>query len=112
LFYPAPPGGDGPVPSLRLKAFRRGQQDVEYLTLWTRAAGLPRWAVGEAVRQRLRLIGQRKGTGAGGEDAGEIQFANLRPRDLWQLRLAIGNDLSIRHPAAARRLVDFRPGAQ
>lgn len=112
LFYPAPPGSDGPAPSLRLKAFRRGQQDVEYLTLWMRSTGLPRWAVGEAVRQRLRLTGERKGTGAGGEDAGVIQFANLRPRDLWQLRTAIGNDLSAKRPAPARRLVDFRPGPQ
>lgn len=112
LFYPAPPGSDGPAPSLRLKAFRRGQQDVEYLTLWMRSTGLPRWAVGEAVRQLLRLTGERKGTGAEGEDAGVIQFANLRPRDLWQLRTAIGNDLSAKRPAPARRLVDFRPAPQ
>ena len=33
LFYPGRDPGAAPVPSLRLKAFLRGQQDVEYLTL-------------------------------------------------------------------------------
>ena len=44
LFYPAR-GTDGPLPSVRLKAFRRGQQDVEYLTLLQTVAHEPRWAI-------------------------------------------------------------------
>ncbi len=39
LFYPPRPGDKGPVPSVRLKAFRRGQQDVEYLTLYAHRHG-------------------------------------------------------------------------
>src|SRR5262249_13344005 len=36
LFYPARTKAEaGPIPSVRLKAYRRGQQDVEYLTLLT-----------------------------------------------------------------------------
>ena len=42
LFYPAwrtsrdkRSGAGPPIPSIRLKAYRRGQQDVEYLTLWS-----------------------------------------------------------------------------
>ncbi|MFO0925741.1 MAG: hypothetical protein U0736_01730 [Gemmataceae bacterium] len=38
---------------MRLKAYLRGQQDVEYLTLWSLHAREPRWAVGEAVRPRV-----------------------------------------------------------
>ncbi|HJT35981.1 MAG TPA: hypothetical protein VJ783_28395, partial [Pirellulales bacterium] len=109
LIYPAESGSGPPVPSLRLKSFRRGQQDVEYLTLWARATGQPRWAVGDAVRRALRLSGSRQGTGAGGEDAGVIQFAELRPADLWALRVAVGRELSQKRPAPERRLVELRP---
>ncbi|BCO07689.1 hypothetical protein GF1_00650 [Desulfolithobacter dissulfuricans] len=38
LFYPTE---NGPVPSLRLKAFTRGQQDVEYLVLYSFAHDQP-----------------------------------------------------------------------
>ena len=40
LFYPGTVAGSraGPIPSIRLKAYRRGQQDVEYLTLWSQSA--------------------------------------------------------------------------
>ncbi len=51
LFYPGR-AGQPPVPSIRLKAYRRGQQDVEYLTLLARALNQPRWALGPAVRRR------------------------------------------------------------
>ena len=70
LFYPMPrngrgedrlakstnqPGAElGVVPSVRLKAYRRGQQDVEYLTLWARQCDLPRQAVGRQVQAALQ----------------------------------------------------------
>jgi hypothetical protein len=107
LFYPAR-GGREPVPSIRLKAYRRGQQDVEYLTLWSQVKGEPRWAVGQRVREALGLAGERRGTGATGEDAGVIQFAKLRPRDVWALRLRIGEALSKAHPQPKRKLVELR----
>ena len=60
LFYPHPgrdqAGGPGtskslpPVPSIRLKSYRRGQQDVEYLTLWSQLHTEPRWAAGNQMR--------------------------------------------------------------
>jgi hypothetical protein len=109
LFYPAPSGwGGAPVPSIRLKAFRRGQQDVEYLTLWSIAKGEPRWAVGRRVREALGLVAERKGTGAGGEDAGVVHYGRLRPQDLAALRDRIGDDLSKLKPPPKRRLVDLR----
>lgn len=110
LFYPPRAGKDeGPVPSARLKSYRRGQQDVEYLTLWSQLRGEPRRAVGRLVREALRLEAERRGTGfAGGEDAGRLQYGKLRPEDLWALRLRIGRALSDAHPGPRRRLVEFR----
>jgi hypothetical protein len=112
LLYPGRGrAGDGPgaIPSVRLKAYRRGQQDVEYLTLWSLSRQEPRWAVGRQVRAALSLAGTREGTGiADAEDAGRIAYARLRPQDLRALRVGIGEALSRAHPAPARRLVDFR----
>jgi hypothetical protein len=127
LFYPLP-GGDfggqrrsgvregmpgaepGVVPSIRLKAYRRGQQDIEYLQLWARVRGLPRWALGEQVRETLQLSGSRQATESSpaAEDAGRIDYSRLRPQDLWALRIRIGHALSQAHPAPLARLVDFR----
>jgi hypothetical protein len=112
LLYPSRGRGPGrrPVPSVRLKAYRRGQQDVEYLVLWSHLHDEPRWAVGQQVRAALRLAGARQSTGfAGGEDAGRIDYGRLRPSDLWSLRVALGQALSDARPIARSKLVDLRP---
>jgi len=112
IFYPGRRvGSREPIPSVRLKAYRRGQQDVEYLTMLTQHLGAPRWAVGRAVRQQLRLAGAaRKGPDVGGvEDAGLVTFRELSPVALWELRTRVGAILSKARPAAKRRLVDLRP---
>jgi hypothetical protein len=119
LFYPAlgtpaaavtrSNAAGAPIPSIRLKAYRRGQQDVEYLTLWSQSRAEPRWAVGAQVRAALGLAGKRQGTRfLGGEDAGRIDYGRLRPQDVWALRFVIGESLSQSHPAAKGKLVDFR----
>jgi len=110
LFYPGRTPGEGPVPSARLKSYRRGQQDVEYLTLWARQAGEPPWAVGRRAREALRLDeAERHGTGAAvAEDAGRIDYARLRPADLWALRVRLGRALAEAHPAPRRSLVELR----
>jgi hypothetical protein len=109
LFYPLPETKLGVVPSVRLKAYRRGQQDVEYLTLWARQRGLPRWAIGQKVREALPLAGSRQATETGGaEDAGRIDNARLRPQDFWALRTRIGEALSQAHPRPLSRLVELR----
>src|SRR5581483_5193863 len=108
LFYPGPKAGDDPVPSVRLKAYRRGQQDVEYLTLWRLLRGEPQWAAGRSVREALRLAGERAGTGAGGEDAGRMEYRGLRPQDVWALRARVGQALSDAKPEAKRKLVELR----
>lgn len=107
LFYPGRRAAEGPLPSVRLKAFRRGQQDVEYLSLLAATEGEPRWAVGRRVREALGLVGERRGTGlAATEDAGVIQFARFRPQDAWALRIRVGRALAEAHPKPNQRLVD------
>src|SRR5208282_3137942 len=108
LFYPGREKGADPVPSIRLKAYRRGQQDVEYLVLLSQVKGEPRWAIEDSVRQALHLSGERKGTGFVGEDAGVIDFGKLRPQDVWTLRMQVGQALSDARPEPKRRLVELR----
>lgn len=110
LFYPGGPAGlDGPVPSIRLKAYLRGQQDVEYLTLLSRLEKRSPLELGPSVRDALKLAGVRKGTGfTGGEDAGIIDYGNLKPQDAWALRVRLGEVLSAAKPPPEKRLVNFR----
>jgi len=111
LFYPPRGGIDrGPVASIRLKAYRRGQQDVEYLALLAALEGEPRWAIGSRVREALRLAGERQGTGSGGEDAGSIGYGRLRSRDLWALRDRVGKVLSDAKVRASGKGLDWEPG--
>ena len=43
-----------------------------------------------------------------GEDAGVIQFARLKPQDVWALRVRVGQVLSDAAPAPKRRPIDLR----
>lgn len=113
LFYPTRTSGMTVIPSVRLKAYRRGQQDVEYLTLLAQVKREPRWALGERVREELHLAGEKRGTGfTGGEDAGVIHFSRLKPADLWALRVRVGTALSEAKPAPQPRLVELRTPAR
>ncbi|HEY2249818.1 MAG TPA: DNRLRE domain-containing protein [Planctomycetaceae bacterium] len=110
LFYPGGPAGlKEPVASARLKAYTRGQQDVEYLTLLARVEKQSQQELAPRVREILPLPRSREGTGfAGGEDAGRVDYGKIRPQDLWALRVRVGKLLSAAHPAPERKLVDFR----
>src|SRR5262249_17391917 len=108
LFYPGR-NGTLPVPSVRLKSFRRGHQDVEYLTLLSQSPAAPPWPAPGRVREALKLSGTRGASGlAAVEDAGTVRYGALRPGDLWSLRVRLGEALSSLHPAPSRRLVEFR----
>jgi len=117
LFYPAPgrsvsgvpplTGPSAPIPSIRLKAFRRGQQDVEYLVLLAQVLKQPRWAIGAAASAALKLAPQFDQKG--GEDAGTIDYGGIDPQTLWELRMRVGAMLDQAKPAPQRRLVDLRP---
>ncbi|NLY00675.1 MAG: DUF4091 domain-containing protein [Rhodopirellula sp.] len=110
LFYPGQPAGQSePVPSIRLKAYCRGQQDAEYLTLLAQLRGEDRWMLGESVRRELKLAAEHRGTGfAGSEDAGVVHYAALLPQDVWALRTRVARAISELHPTPKRRLIDFR----
>lgn len=109
LFYPGRADGDPPVPSVRLKAFRRGQQDVELLTLYARTTGVSRESLAAAVRDALKLDAERRATDAGGvEDAGRLAYDRLDPVAAWTLRTRVGAALSTLAPPPRDRLVDFR----
>ena len=109
LFYPSLKAGGPPIPSIRLKAYRRGQQDVEYAVMFAKLTGEPRWAVGQRIRETLGLMAKRKGSGlAAVEDAGLVTYGRLQPRDDWSLRLRLGDALSSHHPAASRRLIELK----
>jgi hypothetical protein len=110
LFYPGGPAGlAGPVPSIRLKAYRRGQQDVEYLTMLTEALGKPRWAVGRAVRDTLKLASRHETTDhRGPDDAGRILYSELNPEDAWALRIRVAQVLDRLSPEEKKQWVEFR----
>jgi len=103
------PGPTGPLPSLRLKAFRAGQQLVEYLTLYAAVSGQDRDGVGAAV---LELPGLRAGTKrTSADDAGSSIFGQEAGASLGELRLRLGAWLDARAPAPRDRWHDPRPSA-
>lgn len=104
LFYPAP---DGPMPSLRLKAFRAGQQLVEYLTMYSELSGQGREAVGKAVLAEpgLKPTLVKKSEA----DAGSSVFNADAGRSLKDLRMRLGTWLNQHAPAPRERWHDPRP---
>lgn len=107
LLYPTP---TGVAPSLRLKAYRSGQQLAEYLTMYTAVSGQSRDAVGAAV---LALPGMRAGTVKANEaDAGDSRFAASATDSVRNLRIQLGTWLDTQAPADRARWHDPRPRAQ
>jgi len=80
-------GIDGPVASLRLKALRDGQQEVERLRLLGAREGLTREQLAAGVAKLLDLSAAAQTKG--GEDAGWLAFGQVSPDDLHRLRMAV-----------------------
>ena len=97
LFYPKPQEGseDLPevLPSLRLKGYRRGQQDVEYLTLLQKKLGRPRRDIEGLVRAKLNFVSKNRVNSA--EDAGTLSYDAVFAQDLWQFRMNVARALQI-----------------
>ncbi len=111
VLYPAAPMGlREPAASARLKSYRRGQQDVEYLTILAQASNSPRFAVADAVRRELKLTATS--TRSGDDDAGTVSFTDVSPADLWRLRVRAGAMLDRLRPAARSQWVDLAPPAR
>lgn len=92
LFYPAVPESGGKVvPSVRLKAYRRGQQDAEYLNQLV-AKGVSRDDLGRSVRCRLALD-HGYVVKCSAEDAGTPRYDATSPEDLELFRRDIARRL-------------------
>ena len=104
LFYPAP---GGPMPSLRLKSFRAGEQLVEYLTMFAALSVGSRAGIGAAVLAEpgLRASMHKKSEA----DAGGSIFGTDASRSLTLLRQRLGAWLDARAPAPRERWHDPRP---
>jgi hypothetical protein len=73
-----------PFASLRLKAYRRGQQDMEYLNLLAASRGWSREILNRAVRDALDLSADVEERYE--EDAGTMRFQKVRNAGLETLR--------------------------
>jgi hypothetical protein len=80
-----------PYESLRLKAYRRGQQDVEYMVLLAARKGWDREAVSRAVAASLDLSAEDKLKYE--DDAGAVQFLKAKDADFEVLRLRVARAL-------------------
>lgn len=105
LFYPTP---NGPVPSLRLKAFRAGQQLAEYLAIYSELSGASRASVGAAVLAKAGLRGGLKKKSEA--DAGSSLYGPEAHDSVQSIRRALGEWLSQRHPGPRECWHDPRPG--
>lgn len=94
------------MPSIRLKAYLRGQQDVEYLTILSSVLGKPHWAVAAAARPALGLKAELHKTRDADVDV--LMFSSLNPVDLWALRTRVGAMLDETRPPAKRKWLDLR----
>ena len=90
-------GLDQPFDCLRLKAFRRGEQDVEYMTLLARQKGWDREAVTHALASALDLSGETRRTDE--EDAGALRFDRVADMQLDQMRLRVAAAVAKSNPA-------------
>ncbi len=104
LFYPTT---NGPVPSLRLKTFRSGQQLTEYLTMFAQLSGQSRAAMGAALLAEpgLHAALEKKSEA----DAGDSLFSPEAQTTLTALRLRLGHWLDAKAPVARERWHDPRP---
>jgi hypothetical protein len=107
LFYPTP---EGPIPSLRLKSFRAGEQLVEYLTMYCALTGADRDAVGATVLAEPGLRAELKKKSEA--DAGDSLFRAETHRTVTQLRQRLGTWLDAKAPAPRDRWHDPRPNPQ
>jgi hypothetical protein len=77
----------GPIASLRLKAFRRGQQDVEYLALLARKRNWSREQLAAAVAPLVDLRGKTRERFV--DDAGTPLFENLSTEQFARIRASV-----------------------
>lgn len=104
VFYPTP---KGPVPSLRLKSFRAGQQLVEYLAQYVEVSGQSRESLMAAIRETPGLAATLVKRSE--EDAGKSQFEAEAQPAFEELRMRLGAYLDARAPGPKDHWYDPRP---
>ncbi|MGH7145878.1 MAG: hypothetical protein ACREJ2_17345 [Planctomycetota bacterium] len=104
LFYPTDNGQEAD-PSVRLDAFTRGQQDVEYLTLLGDCTGSTRGQVAAGLLDSIDLTSHVVKTSE--TDAGTAQFKGASPEALWALRTRIAAMIDAKNPPYKKALVDW-----
>ncbi len=92
VFYPTK---EGPLPSVRLKSFRAGQQLVEYLNRYAQVAQIDPYALRQWIRTQPQWSGQLQKKDE--EDAGNQVYSPQSGRDLEQLRYRLGSLLEELH---------------
>lgn len=98
LFYPGVTESNAKVvPSIRLKAYRRGEQDVEYLVLLARLLNRGREEVGLAARARLSLD-QSVNLKQSEEDAGKNAYQAANLDELERFRREVGKKINAIYP--------------
>ena len=84
IFMKGPDGNTVMNHSMRLKAYRRAEQDVEYLELLRKKLGLSPAEVARLIDTRVNLAGKTRIAYA--EDAGTPEYGKITPESMRQLR--------------------------
>jgi hypothetical protein len=89
LFYPHPTQADlGPIPSIRLKSYCYGQQDIELLTQLAEKAGVNRYVLGQWLRPQLSLKANSRAEGDYNEPAAWNDYSGIDSQRAHQFRVA------------------------
>ena len=104
------PSVKGPVASLRLKALRRGEQDVEYLNLLMKTKGYTREQVRDLVLRKLNLKTEFKQKFS--DDAAAVSFGSLSEADIASICEAIAQVIGTGQAAAPRPKAVASTGVQ
>ena len=85
LIVPGDRFGVEVVGDMRLKAFRDGEQLIEYMTILGKKRGLQREQIQAMVLEAIRIEAGRK-AGANADDADALRFSSLKDWQISQLR--------------------------
>lgn len=88
LFYPSV-NGSKPAPSIRLKAYCTGEQDIELLNLLAKKLGCTRYELGEVLLEQLSLRSESRVRAGVEEDAGWADYGQRTPEEFSILRTSL-----------------------
>jgi hypothetical protein len=104
LFYPTP---EGPVPSLRLKAFQAGQQLTEYLTIYSKLSGINRDAIGKQLLGEYHVSGELIQVNE--QDAGRSEYQQANASSALEIRQRLAGWLDDKQAPSRESWYNPRP---